>query len=377
MEKLNFSETLATTQFLQLIMDTIPQFIFWKDLDCVYLGCNQNFAKSAGLANPEEIIGLTDYDLPWSKEEAAFFRETDKKVMESNTPKINFEEPQTINTGEIRWLRTSKIPLKNKQGDIIGILGTYEDITAWKKLELELKQSNLALKTSILELEEINLDIRQFTYAAHHDYQTPLQNINNFVKIFQKDYQERLDEKGQQYLIYINDSILKLNLLSKNMIDFLGIKWTSSKKELVDISQLLKEVLLEHQSLIEEQQVSISYQLSTIQLICYREQIKFVFKELIKNGIQFNQKNPSLKIICKSQDNNWLFSISDNGLGIHKQFREYIYQPFKRLHTWKEYQGTGMGLTLCNKIIGLHKGKLWHEPNNKEGTTFYFYLPKE
>ena len=122
MEKLNFSETLATTQFLQLIMDTIPQFIFWKDLDCVYLGCNQNFAKSAGLANPEEIIGLTDYDLPWSKEEAAFFRETDKKVMESNTPKINFEEPQTINTGEIRWLRTSKIPLKNKQGDILSLI---------------------------------------------------------------------------------------------------------------------------------------------------------------------------------------------------------------------------------------------------------------
>jgi len=117
---MNTSNLVDQDQFLQLIMDNIPQFIFWKDRDSVYLGCNQNFATAAGFSKSSEIIGKTDYDLPWSKEEADFYIKMDQKVMLSDQSEVNFEEPQTMSDGITKWIRTSKIPLKGPDGDVIG-----------------------------------------------------------------------------------------------------------------------------------------------------------------------------------------------------------------------------------------------------------------
>jgi len=106
---------------IKLFINNISQFVFWKDINSVYLGCNSNFAKSAGFASSEEIIGKSDYDLPWSKEEADFYRKIDQEVMKSGDSQLNFEEPQTLNGGSIRWLSTSKIPLLNDNNEVIGI----------------------------------------------------------------------------------------------------------------------------------------------------------------------------------------------------------------------------------------------------------------
>ena len=106
---------------LQVIMDHIPVYIFWKDRNSVYKGCNKIFAKSAGLSGPPEIIGKTDFDLPWTEKEAIFFRKIDKEVMDSGEQQINIEEPQTVD-GEIRWLLTNKIPLFNNNEMVIGCL---------------------------------------------------------------------------------------------------------------------------------------------------------------------------------------------------------------------------------------------------------------
>ena len=133
-----YSEVLQKERLLQLVLNNIPSYVFWKDRNSTYLGCNLKFAKSAGLDSPIEIIGKTDYDLPWSKEESDFFRKIDKEVMDSRIPQVNFEEPQTINDGSTKWLRTSKIPLFDENDNVIGILGTYEDITERKQMELEL-----------------------------------------------------------------------------------------------------------------------------------------------------------------------------------------------------------------------------------------------
>ena len=119
----------AKEEFLKLILDNIPQFIFWKDRNSVYLGCNQNFAIAAGVDNPEEIVGLTDYGLPWKKQEADFFRQSDTRIMETDTPEYHIIEPQLQADGKQAWLDTTKIPLHDAQGNVVGILGSYEDIT--------------------------------------------------------------------------------------------------------------------------------------------------------------------------------------------------------------------------------------------------------
>ncbi len=116
--------------FLQLILDTIPQSIFWKDHQLQYLGCNLAFAEDAGLADPEDIVGLTDYDLPWSKEEADWYRECDRKVMDHNTPESRIVESQIRADGRQIWLETSKLPLLSSEQQVVGLLGIYEDVTA-------------------------------------------------------------------------------------------------------------------------------------------------------------------------------------------------------------------------------------------------------
>ena len=133
-------------QMLELILDTIPTHVFWKDRESIFLGCNRHFAEDAGLKSSGEIVGRTDFDLTW-KEQAPLYRADDKAVIESGQPKIDYEEPQTWYDGTSLWLRTSKMPLRDSEDNIIGILGTYEDITERKRAEETLKYR--------FELEEV------------------------------------------------------------------------------------------------------------------------------------------------------------------------------------------------------------------------------
>ena len=130
-------DLMQAQQMLLLIMDNIPQAVFWKDSDLVYLGCNQAFAEDAGFDSPQDVVGKTDYDMPWS-EQAELYRADDQLVMDSGEPKLSYEEPQTTPDGGLIWLRTSKVPLADADGNPRGVLGMYEDVTERKQSELEL-----------------------------------------------------------------------------------------------------------------------------------------------------------------------------------------------------------------------------------------------
>jgi len=127
-----------------------PARVFWKDRDSVYLGCNRIFAKDAGLERPEDILGLTDREVGW-RDQAELYRADDRAVIESGVPKLDYEEPQTTPSGDTIWLRTSKIPLRDDDGEIIGIMGTYEDITARKRAE----EARLRLEASIQHAQKL------------------------------------------------------------------------------------------------------------------------------------------------------------------------------------------------------------------------------
>jgi PAS domain S-box-containing protein len=133
-EKLHESQ-----QMLQLVMKSIPQAVFWKDRKGVYMGCNPVFAMHAGLSTPEEIVGKTDYDLPWRKEETEYYRQSDQRVMESNTPEYHIIESQLQASDKQAWVETNKVPLHSSAGEVVGILGTYEDITERRQAERALQ----------------------------------------------------------------------------------------------------------------------------------------------------------------------------------------------------------------------------------------------
>jgi two-component system sensor histidine kinase/response regulator len=140
-------------QMLQLVLDTVPQRVFWKDRNSSYLGCNRSFADDAGLDAPGAIVGKTDYELGWN-ELAGDYRDDDRLVMENDVPKLDYEESQTMPQGALRWLRTSKVPLHNRNGDVIGVLGTYEDISERKRGEEALSAERALLRTMIDNLPD-------------------------------------------------------------------------------------------------------------------------------------------------------------------------------------------------------------------------------
>ncbi|MBD2005321.1 MULTISPECIES: PAS domain-containing protein [Cyanophyceae] len=140
---------------LQLAMNNIPQFMFWKDRNSVYQGCNRNFALAAGLDNPEDIVGLTDYELAWKREESDFFRQCDARVMTTDTPEYHIIETQLQADGTQTWVDTNKVPLHNDEGNVIGILGTYEDITARKLAEEELQATVAELRALFAAMSDV------------------------------------------------------------------------------------------------------------------------------------------------------------------------------------------------------------------------------
>ncbi len=145
-EQVRAEEALRSSQqMLQLVLDSVPVRVFWKDRDLNYLGCNQIAARDAGLPDPAEIVGRNDHELAW-RDSADSYRADDRQVMESGSPKINFEEVQIQSDGGTRWLQTSKVPLRDSKGEVIGVLGTYEDITKRKNVEEALQRSEQMLK---------------------------------------------------------------------------------------------------------------------------------------------------------------------------------------------------------------------------------------
>jgi PAS domain S-box-containing protein len=147
--------TQANLELLPLIMNNIPQAVFWKDRDLVYLGCNQAFADDAGFSSPEDVVGKTDFEMPW-KAQAELYRADDSLVMEKGEPKINYEEPQTTPSGSTIWLSTSKIPVR-ENGKVVAVLGMYEDITARKQVETDLLLRDRALASSLNAVVILNL----------------------------------------------------------------------------------------------------------------------------------------------------------------------------------------------------------------------------
>ncbi|MEO8765660.1 MAG: PAS domain S-box protein [Ginsengibacter sp.] len=276
--------------------------------------------------------------------------------------------------GEIGWISVHFYIVKDDAGRTIKNFGVNQDITERKNAEDTLRISEINLELKNTQLEQKNIELEQFAYIASHDLQEPLRTTSSFVKLLQKRYHGSFDPKADKYFAYILEASERMKVLIKNLLDYSKI---GNKKELeqVDCNNTLQNVLADVGIAISETGAQIKFEKLPV-IKGYATELKQLFQNLVVNAIKFRKKDvpPVLDISAEKNNGYWQFAFKDNGIGIEEKYYEKIFVIFQRLHTRTEYDGSGIGLSHCKKIVELHKGKIWVESKLGEGSTFQFTI---
>lgn len=257
---------------------------------------------------------------------------------------------------------------------IVALL-VYRTLRSRKKANLVLRAKNLAIERQASQLEQANIELGQFAYVASHDLQEPLRTVANFVEVLQEDYASHLDEEAHRYFGLITDSTLRMKTLVKDLLDYSRIG-REREFEPVDCNILLHEIKDDLSSLISEKDAQLKLEhLPTIP--GSKTDLRLLFQNLINNGIKFGKPGqaPKIRLSAKRIEDNWQFMVEDDGIGISEDYHEKIFIIFQRLHNKREYEGTGIGLAHCKKIVDLHSGSIWVESSLGKGSTFFVSLP--
>ncbi|MDX2100647.1 MAG: ATP-binding protein [Leptolyngbyaceae cyanobacterium bins.59] len=258
----------------------------------------------------------------------------------------------------------------------------------WKTIEiaaaLELRKAivNIVLRQAeelallAQDLERSNAELKKFAYVASHDLQEPLNQVANYVQLLEMRYNEELDQDAKEFIGFAVDGVSLMqtlidDVLAYSKVDLKGIDW-----ELTEVETALNRGLGNLRGRIAETEAVITHDpMPTI--VADNTQLMQLFQNLIGNAIKFQKKQepPCIHIGVQRQEDAWLFSVQDNGIGFDPQFADRIFVIFQRLHTRDEYPGSGMGLAICKKIVECHRGRIWVESELGKGATFYFTIP--
>jgi PAS domain S-box-containing protein len=253
------------------------------------------------------------------------------------------------------------------------------DVTEHRRLERLAREQVAELERSNAEkaeLERSNAELEQFSYVASHDLQEPLRAVAGCVQLLQKRYRGRLDESADELIAHALEGTRRMETLIRDLLAFSRVGTQARPPERVDCRELLGRVL-------EDLTVSISESGAVITIdplptvMADPLQLAQLFQNLVGNAIKFRagDRPPAIRVSAMRGAGGWTFSVADNGIGIEERQFERIFRVFQRLHTRKHYQGTGIGLAICKKIVEQHGGRLWVESRIGEGSAFHFSLP--
>jgi PAS domain S-box-containing protein len=248
------------------------------------------------------------------------------------------------------------------------LIGIFRDIT-------ERKQAEELLKITLENLERSNKELEQFAYVASHDLQEPLRMVSSFTQLLERRYKDKLDQDANDFIQYAVDGANRMQKLINDLLDYSRITSRGKDFAKVDISQVLGQTISNLQQLIIENTAMITNE-DLPELKADESQILRVFQNLIENALKFKKKSelPKIHISCIKKNDFYEFAVSDNGIGMDMQFHDRVFTIFQRLHSKEDYPGTGIGLSICKRIVERHGGKIWFESKENEGTTFYFTL---
>jgi len=356
---------------ISTLLDNIPAYVFWKDRNSVFLGCNRALASVLGLNDPSDIVGKTDYDFSFKKEEADFYRECDRRVMEGDEPMINIEETQHRDDGSERVLLTNKMPLKDERGQTVGMLGIFTDITDLKNAERELKTAREQLFQS-----EKMAAIGQLSAGIAHEIKNPLAIIQLSVEQLTA-FLENADERCARMLEMIRTATQRANKVIGELLDFSRSSHVEFKN--IDISSVVKSAVALVQNRTWDKDIQFVYRFSSSKENIKGDPILLeqVLVNLLNNSIdsigEFGQVELKTYFEKKKEKQYVAVELRDTGAGMPEDVLNRIFEPF--FTTKDQGKGTGLGLTIAYQILQQHGGFMEVESREKRGTICRVYIP--
>ncbi|CDZ77574.1 Aerobic respiration control sensor protein ArcB [Legionella massiliensis] len=363
-------------KFLRDLVDQLPAAIFWKNTSFVFLGCNKFFADLAGISSPRDIIGKTDYDMPWGATQGDVYRKDDQYILEHKQAKLGIEEPQTLADGRDIVLLTSKIPLFSDNNEVVGILGIYHDITERKKIERSLEHAKN-------RAEIANQAKTEFIANMSHDIRTPLSGIIGMSKLLE-DGAKTAEER--QYARWVNESGEQLLSLLNGVLDVISADNTREGDvhvETFNIRQSIENIVHLELPTVKLKNLDLRSNIDDdIPDFIIGDRIKLhrIILNILGNAIKFTEKGYVAIILKKVGEEKGVitieFSIKDTGIGIPDKLQEKVFDRFYRVNPSYngEQRGHGVGLHIAQRYTELMGGQLKLSSAVGNGTTFSFIV---
>ena len=357
------------------LIATLPQRIFYKDVNSVFISVNPAFAADLNLT-PQEIVGKTDFDF-FPKELAEKYIADDRRIiLQKKTETI---EEINISCGKNRIVEVVKTPVIEEDGTVSGILGIFTDIT-------ERKIAEAKLRAFTTKLEKSNRELQDFAYIASHDLQEPLRKIVVFGERLRNRCIDKLTDDEKFYLDRMHEAGRRMQTLINDLLTFSRVTTQAHPFVPINLKNVIREVLIDLEMRIEQTKGKI--EVGDMPVIeADQLQIRQLFQNLIGNSLKFHKLdvppviNITSRILSSAQlnkpgDTDWCeIIVKDNGIGFDPKYAERVFQMFFRLHNRTTYEGTGMGLAICKKIVERHNGEISAESTPGVGTTFRILLP--
>lgn len=362
-------ELLAQRNYFTNILNALPVDIATLDTELHYTFLNKHSIQDETLR--QWMIGKTDYDYIQARNaDITIARQREKMFRQALTSGevTTIEEFSTDRQGRKRVIIRGVAPLIDPVTQkVSGLVGYGLDIT-------DRKQAEEKLTEAYHELENVNAGLKQFAYVTSHDLKTPLRNISTYLQLLRR--RNQLDDESNEMVENVVKSVKHLNQLITDIFLYTTTDFKNDGGEQTELSEVVKKVTEDIQALLQEKHTELIVPENLPQLKIDRTQAIHVFSNLISNALKYNQsEHPRVEIFYKSE-NGWAhFTVRDNGIGIAEQYQEQIFEIFKRLHTQEEYEGTGIGLAICKKIIESYGGYIKVSSKPGYGSEFIFTLP--
>ncbi|MEN6329044.1 MAG: MEDS domain-containing protein [Methanobacteriaceae archaeon] len=408
---------LESKAHFQVLIQNLQSAVALIDNNGRFVVVNSVFMKMFGLDNTFDILDVNDQD--WGRWKVYgednvllhFDEHPMRKVTLTGIPvKNQLVSVRNPGTDKLIWMLISADPIYDKNGNVNMIVSTYFDITERRKIEEhkqkllnkeqllteELQTTNEELRSTTLELQRANeelmesqenlteaikklkisnRDLEQFAYVASHDLQEPLRMVGSFAQLLEKRYKARLDEDADDYIAFIVDGAHRMKRLIDDLLAFSRLNTGAGEFEKINLEVVLSDVLLNLQTSVKKKKAQVT--IGPLPAISGDPtQIQQLFQNLIINGIKFQDDgSPLIEVSAQESGDEWIFAVSDNGIGIRSDHQKQIFNVFSRLNAY-EYEGSGIGLSIAKRIVERHGGQIWVESEPGEGSTFYFTLPK-